>query len=141
MIDLDKEFRTLRLLAKTLLILGIALLLAGAGTALLTRPAQPPAAPPVAGSDGSEGGANAPAPSPKSGSLTQTMLSYVGELGARTALLGAVFVALGLLLRRVLRNTVDDDSFSDTDQELFKAYAEQLAAAEKQKKKKRHTIE
>ena len=139
MVDLEKEFKTLHVLAKTMVILGVAIVLAGVGTVLLTSGTKDAAKPPPAETSASAENDTAPPAAPAhshSGDM-KTVLSFTRDLGLRTAVLGAVLAVLGLLLRRVVRTTIDDGSFTDTDQDLFKAYAEQLAAAEKRKRQKK----
>jgi len=52
-----------------------------------------------------------------------------------------IFVVLGGGLRWIIRNNLDDDDEVQMSDELFKAYADQLVIAERQKQKDRKRIQ
>jgi hypothetical protein len=142
--DLQKEFRTLQLLAWALLILGAGLTVGGFGVALLTRETKPAPKRPAVVQTEETPADDAPPPRAKPNfdpkSDTQTFMFFTGQLGSRTGLLGLVFLAIGGVLRWVISNTVEDEDQVEMSDELFKTYAAQLALAAKRKEKDRKKL-
>ena len=136
MIDLEKEFRTLRLLASALLIIGVGLMLGGFGIALLVHDAtpQPKHRPGYVVRPEAE-------LKPAEKDPNKILTSYSGQLGVPTGMLGILFLGLGWTLRWIIRNNVDDGDGPIENHELFKAYAQQLVVAEKQKAKNRKRLQ
>ena len=135
MIDLDKEFRTLKLLASVFMILGAGLALGGFGLALLmSDPAmnEHKRKPAVVAED----------TSPLGRSKAVSQEEYKGRLegslvqtGMPMGLLGVLMVLLGLGLRWIIREQADDGTEAQSNPELFRAYAAQLVVAEQKKAK------
>lgn len=144
MIDLQKEFRTLRLLAYALLIIGGGLAIGGFGIALMTRDATKTARPdqqvtPRDPDDATVAEADPPPAVPKKND-TQKLTTYTSQITFNTGLMGVLFIGLGWTLRWIIRNNIDDDDDKGEVQmsdDLFKAYADQIALAEKMKQTNR----
>lgn len=142
MIDLQKEFRTLRLLSAALLIIGSGLTLGGFGVALMTRDSgksarvSAEAQAPADGADASSPDKQDATPTVKTKEFQQEKLTtYTSKIGFSTGLMGLLFLGLGYVLRWIIRNNIDDDDGGEVQMsdELFKAYADQLALAEQRK--------
>src|SRR5436305_1554429 len=130
--DLQKEFRTLRLLAWVLVILGSGLVLGGFGVALMTGSSKPePTRAQRSAAEDIDRGNFAVRPSgPRTDE--QKLMAFGNQLGSRTGMLGVVFLIIGGILIYILKNTLEDDQVEMSD-ELFKTYAAQLATAAKRK--------
>ncbi len=141
MIDLEKEFRTLRLLAKALIIIGAGLSVGGFGAALLMHEKATPKKPAyVAPSEENpEGSESASAASVKKSDKEKLWNSTYGMV-LPSALLGVLFLILGAALRWIIRNNIDDGDEPEPSNDLFRAYAEQLMVAEQLKAKKRKRL-
>lgn len=139
MIDLEKEFRTLRLLASALMIIGAGLMLGGFGIALLVRDPAPKDRKPAHVTE-FEGTLPSEAAKPAAKDYNQKFSSYSGQLGIPTGMLGVLFLGLGWTLSWIIRNNIDDSDGPIENHELFKAYAQQLVVAERQKTKDRKRL-
>jgi hypothetical protein len=145
MIDLAREFRMLRLLASTLIILGLGFIVGGLGINIFTRsparPARPPAVSvePVAEPAPVELTPESDSPSPVSQkprrSYDESFSSFTRQIGIPMFFLGVLIAGVGFGLRWLIRNALEDDT-PEQSPELFRAYAEQLVTAEKQKANK-----
>lgn len=144
-VDLQKEFRTLRLLSSALLIIGAGLCIGGFGLALMTRDTSKPGRVAPSETKAADGSGNEvveapppPRPAPRNKKdMEEKLGTYWSKMGFNTGLLGVLFVGLGLGLRWIIRNNLEDDDEVQMSDELFKAYADQLVLAEKQKQKNR----
>src|SRR5579862_6258409 len=103
MVDLEKEFRTLRLLASALMIIGAGLALGGFGIAVLVRDSNPRDRRPAHGVTNLES-APAETAKPATKDYNQKFSSYTGQLGVPTGMLGLLFIGLGWTLRWIIRN-------------------------------------
>lgn len=155
MIDLQKEFRTLHLLASALIIIGLGMSLGGFGLALAMkdpalksrtpsrniRPEEP--ATPVAKSQ-SDANIVGESPmwrvQPDPTVLREKLSKSTGDLGMPGGLLGVLILGLGVTLRWIIRNNIDDGNELTRDNELFKAYAAQLVIAERLRAKNRKRL-
>ena len=146
MIDLQKEFRTLRLLSAALLIIGAGLTLGGFGAALMTRdtskskrPQTEIQAPPETAEPASPEQPDSKTPVPVKEISQEKLATYTSKIGFSTGIMGLLFLGLGYALRWIIRNNIDDvdDGEVQMSDELFKAYADQLALAELRKQQNR----
>lgn len=138
MIDLQKEFRTLRLLSSALLIIGAGLAIGGFAIGLMTRDSSKPKPTPTYVENPSEKTDDAPAKRKPVKDVKLT--TYTSSIAFSSGILGLVFIVLGGALRWIISNNIDDDDEVQMSDELFKAYADQLVLAEKQKQKNRKRL-
>jgi hypothetical protein len=135
MIDLDKEFRTLRLLASVFMILGAGLTLGGFGlAALMADPAmnENKRKPMVVAVDATPLGRSK---SVSQDEYKEKFAGSLGQTGMPMGILGVLMVLLGLGLRWIIREQTDDGNEAQSNPELFRAYAAQLVVAEQKKAK------
>ncbi len=135
MIDLDKEFRTLSLLATVFIILGVALSVGGFGLSfLMNDPAMNEfkRKPSVADE-------NTPVNRSKPRSIQEEKDRFSNSLsqtGAPVGFLGLLMLLIGVVLRYIIRDQTDDGGEAQANPELFREYAAQLVIAEKKRAKK-----
>lgn len=146
MIDLDKEFRTLKLLAQAMIIIGFGLTVGGFGVAFFVSDAAKAKKPaPVVVESAEEtppADPDQPAPPPPKPSkdYSATFSSYTRQISIPSGALGLLFLVFGLILRWIIRYNIDDKDETEPCSELYKAYAEQLVVAERQKEKDRKRL-
>ncbi|MEI6236112.1 MAG: hypothetical protein WCT04_23905 [Planctomycetota bacterium] len=134
MIDLDKEFRTLRLLSSVFIILGVGLIIGGFGlTLLMSDPAmneRKSSRTPVVETSNEA----TTKPSPKE--MKEKFSTSTSQIGTPTGVLGVLMLIGGLILRYIIRSNYDESDEAQSNPELFRAYAAQLVLAEQNRAKK-----
>lgn len=134
MIDLDKEFRTLRLLASVFIIIGAGLTIGGFGLAILMNDAAMNERKPAKGSRADSAPASK-TKTPTQAELKEKFSSSTSQIGTPTGILGVLLLICGIGLRLIIRSNFDDGDEAQSNPELFRAYAAQLVVAEQKRAK------
>src|ERR1043165_6809367 len=127
MIDLEKEFRTLKLGAQALIIIGAGLAIGSAAVALFVGDSKKAKQPPVVvAAEDAEATTDADQPPPpprkQSKDYSSIVSSYTRQLSIPAGILGLVFLVLGGALLWFIRNNIDEKDDTEPSQELYKAY-------------------
>ena len=135
MIDLEKEFRTLKLLASALIIIGTGLTIGGFGAAFFFSDEKRPAPPKITSPEEAANPDSDAAPPPPPKDYKARFSSSLRSMSIPSGALGVIFLICGIVLRFIIRNNIDEKDETEPSPELFKAYAEQLVIAERQREK------